>query len=349
MRKFHFSTALAIAFFCLTQLTVAQQARDKPMELQVLDQYVGDWTSDVTSKPAVWTPEEKNFRTSNHAEFVLDDWFLQHIEVNHVVGDPQKMTKALWFQTFDPQTERFVMWFFQSTGMIGQSSGKWDQKINSLSFTPTDLPPNATGKHTESFSSDHTITGSYLVTETDGTKLFDMVWIRNRQAGIAGQPTRERWAKLGTPIEPVPADVKKLQPFIGDWDSEVIQRPSVVSPSGNTSKGTMSAQWILDGRFLLGKSEVGNHTSKWVIGYDTYKEAYRFIRFTNTGQIDDSTGQWNEETRSFVWKLVNTPAGITRTSTTRIVGNDAVHAHILSEDSDGQVQLDLTIRSTRRK
>ena len=43
--------------------------------------------------------------------------FLQHIEVNHVVGDPEKVTKALWFQTFDPQSEAFVMWFFQSTGV----------------------------------------------------------------------------------------------------------------------------------------------------------------------------------------------------------------------------------------
>jgi hypothetical protein len=349
MTKFHFSTALAIASVCLTPLALGQQSREKPNELDILSQYVGNWTSDVTSKPAVWTPEEKKFRTSNHAEFVLDGWFVQHIEVNHVVGDPERVTKALWFQTFDPRSEAFVMWFFQSTGMIGKATGTWNQKDKSLLFTPTELPPNATGKHTEAFPNDRTITGSYLITETDRRTLFDMAWTRKRQAGVAGQPTQERWANIGTPIEPIPAEVKKLDAFIGDWDAEFIQRPSVVAPNGNTSKGTMTGQWILDGRFLLGTSQVGNHNSKWVIGYDTNKKAYRYIRFTNSGQIDESIGQWNEETRSFVWKLVMAPSGISRTSTNRIVGKDAIHAHILAENGDGEVHMDLAIRSTRRK
>jgi hypothetical protein len=349
MTKFHFSTALAIASVCLTPLAFGQQPREKPKELEVLGRYVGDWTSDVTGKPAVWTPEEKKFRTINHAEFVLDGWFVQHIEVNHVVGDPEKVTKALWFQTFDPRSEAFVMWFFQSTGMIGKATGTWNQKNKSLLFTPTELSPNATGKHTEAFPNDRTITGSYLIIETDDRTLFDMVWTRKRQAGVAGKPTREQWAKIGTPIEPVPDQMKKLQPFIGEWDSEFIQRPSVVSPDGNTSKGTMTAKWILDGRFLFGTTEVGNHNSNWVMGYDTNKNAYRYIRFTNTGLIDESTGQWNEETRSFVWKLVNAPSGITRTSTNRIVGKDAIHAHILAEKKDDTVHMNLTIRTTRRK
>ena len=118
MMKLRFSTAVVLALVSLTHLAFSQQPRENPKELEILGPYVGDWTSEVTSKPAVWTPEEKKFRTSNHAEFVLDGRFLQHIEVNHVVGDPEKVTKALWFQTFDPRSEAFVMWFFQSTGMI---------------------------------------------------------------------------------------------------------------------------------------------------------------------------------------------------------------------------------------
>ena len=111
----------------------------------------------------------------------------------------------------------------------------------------------------------------------------------------------------------------------------------------------MTAQWILDGRFLYGRSEVGNHKSVWVIGFDTNRNVYRYIRMTNAGRIDESIGEWNEATRSFVWNLVNVPTGITRTSTNRIVGNDAIHAHILAEDNDGEVHMDLTIRSTRRE
>lgn len=91
------------------------------------------------------------------------------------------------------------------------------------------------------------------------------------------------------------------------------------------------------------------HQSLWVMGYDSDKKAYRYVRFTNSGQVDESLGQWNDETRSFVWKVINEQPGITRTSINRIIGTDAVQAHILAVDKEGKVHMDLTIRSTRRK
>jgi hypothetical protein len=111
----------------------------------------------------------------------------------------------------------------------------------------------------------------------------------------------------------------------------------------------MTGKWILDGRFLFGTSEVGTHRSIWLIGYDTPKAAYRYVRFTNAGLIDESVGQWNEETRSFIWKVVNERPGITRTSTNQIIGQDTVLAHILAKDNTGKVHQDLKIKSTRRK
>ncbi len=242
---------LIVSAHCLLILSgtvLAQQPREKPAELKVLGHYVGDWTSEVTSKPAVWTPEEKKYNTSNHAEFVLDGWFLNHIEVNHVVGDSDKVTKALMISTYDPQAKEYVTWFFQSSGMIGHSTGTWSPRDKSLQFTPTELPPNATCKHTESFPNESTITGSLLFTGNDGKTLFDMVWTRKRQPGVTGQPTQKQWDEIGKPIQPIPDEVKKLEPFVGEWDSEFIQRPSVASPKGSTSTGTMTGQWILDGR-----------------------------------------------------------------------------------------------------
>ena len=139
------------------------------------------------------------------------------------------------------------------------------------------------------------------------------------------------------------------QPLIGEWDSDFINGPSVLSPKGSTSKGKVTAKWMLDGRFLLGTSEVGTHRSIWLMGYDTNKKAFLNVRFTNAGQIDHSIGQWDDDTHSFVWKVVNERPGITRTSTHRIIGKDAMQSHVLAEDKDGKVQMDLTIKSTRRK
>ena len=327
----------------------AQGTRGKPKELKVLGQFVGDWTSEVTSKPAVWTPKEKKFRTSNHAEFVLDGWFLQHIEVNHVVGDPDKVTKSLFIWTFDPKIKKFVGWTFHSSGNITKAIGTWDATTKTLTHSYAEVPPNTTSQLTQTFPNNSTINGTLVYTGNDGTKLFDMVWTRTRRKGVAPDSLRKQWVKIGTPIKPLPKELKRHEPFIGEWDAEFVQRPSVVSPRGGTSKGSMTARWILDGRFLFGTTEVAKHHSMWVIGYDTNRKAYRYLRFTNTGLIDESTGQWDGDVRSFLWKIVNERPGITRTSTSRFVGKDGIHTHVLAENKEGKVQMDLTIRGTRRK
>ena len=349
MANLRFGTAFVLASILLTPLVLGQQQREKPPEIEVLGQYVGDWTSDVTSKPAAWSSEERRFRTSNHAEFVLDGWFLQHIEVNHVVGDPSKITKSLFLWTFDPRVKKYVGWSFQSSGIIGKATGTWDATTKTFTHVNVEVPPNTTSQLTEAFPNENTINGTLSFTGNDGKRLFDMEWTRKRQAGVARQPLRERWAKIGTPIKPLPKEVERHEQFIGEWDAEFINRPSVVSPRGSTSKGSMIVRWILDGRFVLGTTEIGNHRSIWVTGYDTNKKAYRSIRFTNTGLISESTGQWNERTRSLDWKVVNAPAGITSTSTGRFEGKDRTHAHILDKTRDGKIHRDLTIIGTRRK
>lgn len=59
----------------------AQQAPTKPKEIDILGQYLGNWTSEVTNKPAAWDQNGTKYKTFNHAEMVLDGWFLHHIEV----------------------------------------------------------------------------------------------------------------------------------------------------------------------------------------------------------------------------------------------------------------------------
>ena len=71
MTKLRFSTAFVFASVCLTPLAFGQQPREKPKELQVLGQYVGDWTSDVTGKPAVWTRGHRTSKTRTVASCIL--------------------------------------------------------------------------------------------------------------------------------------------------------------------------------------------------------------------------------------------------------------------------------------
>ena len=123
--------AIAVLFVLVVSASVfAQQAPTKPKELETLSQYVGHWTSDVNNKPAVWDEKGTKFRCLNQAESILDGWFLHHIEVNHVVGDPDKVTKSLFLWTYDPKVSKYVAWAFQSTGTgrcpdAGPSRVRW--------------------------------------------------------------------------------------------------------------------------------------------------------------------------------------------------------------------------------
>lgn len=327
----------------------AQPPREKPKELDAVSRYVGDWTTEVTSKPAEWTPHEIKYRCANRAELVLNGRFLQHIEVNHVVGEPDQVTKAIWFQTFDATSKKYVTWFFQSTGIMGQSTGNWDAASQSFTLADVEPPPGTTNRFVERFRDAGTIDGSLIFTGNDGRKLFDMAWTRKRQAGIAGRPLTEQWAAIGTPIQPIPEEVKKLDVFLGTRDVEFIHRPSLTVPQGSNAKGTMSGRWILDGRFLLGETKLPSFQSLWVMGYDTNKKAFRYVLFGSNGRIDENIGQWNEAERVFDWKQVNLAPGLTRMSTTRRLDEDRVESHIVTKNQAGQIQMDLTIKATRRK
>ena len=328
---------------------LAQQPREKPKELEALRQYSGDWTTDVTSKPAEWIPQEIKYRCANHAEFVPNGWFLQHIEVNHIVGEPDKITKSLFVWTFDASSKKYVGLSFQSSGNMSKVTGTWDAATKTFRHLDSNPLPSMTVKLTETFASNDSINGSLLFTRNDGLKMFEMVWTRSRQMGLAPNPVQEQWAKIGTPIQPIPDEVKKLEPFIGIKDVEFIHRPSAVSPQGGTTKTSTSGAWILDGRFVLARTGVGERESLFVTGYDTNKQAFRYVRLGANGEVEENIGQWNEAARSFEWKGVGDAPGLMRTSTSRLIGNGAIETHILTKTPDGKVQMDLTIKSTPRK
>ncbi len=282
-------------------------------------------------------------------EFVPNGWFLRHIEVNHIVGEPDKITKSLFVWTFDASSKKYVGWSFQSSGNMSKVTGTWDAASKTFSHVDPNPPPSMTVKLTETFASNDSINGSLLFARNDGVRMFDMVWTRSRQKGLTPNPLQKQWARIGTPIQLLPDEVKKLESFIGPKDAEFIHRPSVVSPQGGSSKTVSSGEWILDGRFVLARTGLGDKESLFVTGYDTNQKAFRYVRMGSNGELEENIGQWNEAARSFEWKGVGDANGLTRTSTSRLLGSGAVETHILTRTQDGKIHMDLTIKSTPRK
>ena len=79
------------------------------------------------------------------------------------------------------------------------------------------------------------------------------------------------------------------------------------------------------------------------------KQAFRYVRFGLNGELEENIGQWNEAAQSFEWKGVGDATGLSRTSTSRLLGNGAIETHILTKTQDGKVHMDLTMKSTPRK
>jgi hypothetical protein len=352
------SPTAAVTFFGVVLCSsVFAESPAKPKELDTLGQYVGHWMSDVTNKPAIWDQNGTKYQTVSQAELILDGWFLHHIEVNHVVGDPSKVTKSLFLWTYEPVSRKYEAWTFQSTGNVASSTGKWEATNKTFTLTSVEPPPNTTGKFTEQFLGTDTIQGNLTFLDDGGKTLMDMVWTRKRQAEDAGKGVREQWSKLGTPLQPLPAALKKLQPMIGEWETEFIEAPSAAAPEAGTSKGKTTTQWILDGQFLLGTTEQRNDRSLWIIGYDANKLDYHQVRFSRLGQINESRGDWNGEFDTVDWKNHIKRPGYKTSITQDYIGverdkdgKETLHTHILIRDEKEQAVLrSLTTKSTRRK
>lgn len=340
----------ALAILCTlacSGVVFSQSPGQKPKELELLDQYVGDWTSDVTSRQAVWTPKAVKYRAANHAEFILNDRFLHHIEVSQVADDPGNVTKSLFIWTYDDNRKAYVSWAFHSTGIVATATGDWYAASRSFNFAYRDSPSDTKGRFAEAFSNAGTIHGSLDYIESDGRTMFDMVWTRTRQVGAIERPVREQWSEIGTQIEPIPDEVNKLDAFLGQRNLELIHHPSILVPQGSTATGTMSGQWILDGRFVLGKTALPNYESLWVMGYDSNRKTYRYVLFGSNGRIEENMGHWNEANGGFDWKLVNQSPGLTRTSTTRRLDDGSLESRITTKTQNGRTQMDLTIRSAQ--
>ena len=352
------AAAVTLCGFVLCSSGFAEESSTKPKELDTLGQYVGHWISDVTSKPAVWDQNGTKFRTVNQAESILDGWFLQHIEVNHVVGDPDKVTKSLFLWTYVPKLEKFVAWAFQSNGNVASLNGKWDSMSKAFTLATVEPPPNTTGKMTEQFLDAKTIRGNLTFIDNGGKTLMDLAWTRNRQTESEGKATHEEWSKVGRSIQPLPDELKKLQPWIGEWDSEVFPTGSFEEVAkGISSKGKMKVQWILDGRFMLINTENGKDRFIWMIGYEPAGGKYRRITFTNSGEIAESVGVWNGEFQTIDWKAVNEQPGPTRLAqdyigidpVARGEGKEVLDISVMTVDPSGKRYQKLTSRSTRRK
>ncbi len=150
----------------------------------------------------------------------------------------------------------------------------------------------------------------------------------------------------GADKEPMSPEQKVLDKLIGIWEWEETTKPGPGAPSGQKEQGTITRQWVLNGRFVEEKG--GSKESQRIIlwSYDAQKKAYRGWHFQSSGDTIDWVGQWDEAKKTFTWKLERD--GITATIPFRFLDDDTAVWEVVVQDKEGKQQIVLEGKQKRK-
>jgi hypothetical protein len=104
-------------------------ADEKPAELKVLERFIGTWKDEAVYKPSPQTPKERRETSTSRFEWSLAGRF--------VVGRGKTTDgdEDLQILSFDTKKKAFRRWYFDSDGNTRESTGKWDEKSSTLTWT----------------------------------------------------------------------------------------------------------------------------------------------------------------------------------------------------------------------
>lgn len=173
---------------------------------------------------------------------------------------------------------------------------------------------------------------------------------RRSSNGKAASSDKPKEEKKADGIPPKPPELKVLERYLGSWNTEVVNKVAELNPKEvRITGGTFTNAWVLDGRFLRmkGKSSTGVEGIQ-MRTYDPQKKQYRGWVFDSTGTAASSTGQWDEDAKTMIWKG-DLGIGITATNTVCFVGSDVIEWRLVAKNDKGKVFMDMEGKFSRRK
>ncbi len=148
--------------------------------------------------------------------------------------------------------------------------------------------------------------------------------------------------------DPAPPELETLKHFIGKWDVAVTENADV--------KGTATAQWIVDGRFLQQTWSIdiaGGDPSKisgtTLMTYDAKKRTFRSWQFLSTGSTIEGEGVWDAAARAFTWTVRDPASGNTVVSKTAFPEDGVEKWTIVTTNREGETKSSFGGTNTRRK
>ena len=151
--------------------------------------------------------------------------------------------------------------------------------------------------------------------------------------------------------EPGPSkDVPELAPlsnWTGIWNAH-IEQPA-------ERNGVSQGEWIANGRYLKQtwkiEADDDNEESSGILimTFDIKQKVYRQWHFVSDGNITESTGEWDDKTRTMTWTNHNEDTGVTTINKDRFPEAGDQHWSIVVSDGSGKTVFEMKGHNTRRK
>lgn len=155
-------------------------------------------------------------------------------------------------------------------------------------------------------------------------------------------------AQSAEPETTKPTELKVLDRLVGKWDSESVSRVAEWTPQEGRTKGTLSREWVLGGRYVQETSKQSDADAMVMFTYDPAKKAYRWWLFNSHGHNFDMAGQWDEKTQTLTCTS-DVGNGLTNTSTIHFLDADTHKWTAIVKDGQGKIFFDAGGTCTRRK
>ena len=306
---------------------------DLSPELKVLSQ-LGNWQSTVIVHKAKWNPKETRGTITSSVVPVLGGCFtLQRAD---------KSDGGTFFNltTYDAQRKCYRMWYFDSQGNAGESTGKWDARTKTSTWL-SDKGNGVTSVLKAQYLDDNTRKFSFVVKDAAG----------EIGAHIEGKSTRVKQLPKRKNIptsRPAnrSAEQKVLDAFLGDWEGMATEFVAW-DPNETRKTDTSSCVRILGGHFTRNSSKVSDGSTNLTLAtYDAQRKCYRMWHFNSQGFAIVSQGKWDAKTRTLTM-LAEQVRGMTITGKFRLVDADTEEQNWIIKDPDGKTIFQGKKKNTR--
>jgi hypothetical protein len=308
----------------------------------MLSRFVGVWQTRGTDKPAKWKPDGGESTVHEVTQWALKNRIILGREHNQNDG-----RKSLWVMAYDQQENVYPFWMFDSRGLMGgQWKLTWDSATQTATGRATDTPAGWTSHGANQFPDDTTNNVHYWMKDDTGTLLMEANATKRRQPDETGAVYLAAWSN-SDPQDALPAESKRLDRLIGTWDIVSTRKPPLGSTAEIRLTGTITREWVLDGRFVMGSMEMSDGSEGLALfSFDPGAKEYRNWFFNSLGHRHASRGQWNEQAQTLSLTAEN--GGRTTRISIRFESADRELWHTQVTDASGKVLVDMQATMNRR-